>query len=194
MFLGFPCGLAGKESICNAGDLSLIPGLGRLPGEGKGYLLQRLQRVRPDWKTSTSLHLIISNFLITCVIMIWGWIYCWLFFYPWWLNSFFWSHKLKSMAVVETQCRHGQTRSLGIGRSFLCVILGSDVWESQSYIKSSAPSKVKKHKTNFNYRPYAENIETRKQLRKFNKQRHHGVMGKLFCFFCSKVTLLMKIL
>ena len=37
---GFPCGLAGKESACNAGDLGLIPGLGRSPGEGKGYSLQ----------------------------------------------------------------------------------------------------------------------------------------------------------
>ena len=38
--LGFPCGLAGKESACNAGDLGLILGLGRSPGEGKGYPLQ----------------------------------------------------------------------------------------------------------------------------------------------------------
>ena len=29
--LGFPCGSAGKESTCEAGGLSLIPGLGRLP-------------------------------------------------------------------------------------------------------------------------------------------------------------------
>ena len=35
--IGFLCGSAGKESTCNAGDLSLIPGLGRFPGEGKGY-------------------------------------------------------------------------------------------------------------------------------------------------------------
>ena len=34
------CGSAGKESACNAGDLGLIPGLGRFPGEGKGYPLQ----------------------------------------------------------------------------------------------------------------------------------------------------------
>ena len=34
---GFPHGSAGKESACNAGDLSSIPGLGRSPGEGKGY-------------------------------------------------------------------------------------------------------------------------------------------------------------
>ena len=36
----FPCGSAGKESACNAGNLGSIPGLGRFPGEGKGYLLQ----------------------------------------------------------------------------------------------------------------------------------------------------------
>ena len=30
----------GKESACNAGDPGSIPGLGRSPGEGKGYLLQ----------------------------------------------------------------------------------------------------------------------------------------------------------
>ena len=40
VFLGFTCGSAGKESICNVGDLGLIPGLGRSPGEGKGYPLQ----------------------------------------------------------------------------------------------------------------------------------------------------------
>ena len=40
VFLGFPCGSAGKESACNAGDSSLIPGLARSPGEGIGYPLQ----------------------------------------------------------------------------------------------------------------------------------------------------------
>ena len=40
LILGFSCGSAGKESACNAGDLSSIPGLGRFPGEGKGYPLQ----------------------------------------------------------------------------------------------------------------------------------------------------------
>ena len=40
LLYGFPCDSAGKESACNAGDLSLIPGLGRSPGEGKGYPLQ----------------------------------------------------------------------------------------------------------------------------------------------------------
>ena len=34
------CGSAGKESACNAGDLGLIPGLGRSPEEGHGNPLQ----------------------------------------------------------------------------------------------------------------------------------------------------------
>ena len=40
VFLGFPCDSAGEETACNAGDLGSIPGLGRSPGEGKGYPLQ----------------------------------------------------------------------------------------------------------------------------------------------------------
>ena len=34
---GLPQWLSGKESAHNAGDLGSIPGLGRSPGEGKGY-------------------------------------------------------------------------------------------------------------------------------------------------------------
>ena len=34
---GFPGSSAGKESVCNAGDSGLIPGLGRFTGEGIGY-------------------------------------------------------------------------------------------------------------------------------------------------------------
>ena len=40
MILGFPGSSAGKEFTCNMGDLGLIPGLGRSPGEGNGYPLQ----------------------------------------------------------------------------------------------------------------------------------------------------------
>ena len=40
MFRGFPGGLDGKESACNAGDPGLIPGLGSSPGEGNGNPLQ----------------------------------------------------------------------------------------------------------------------------------------------------------
>ena len=36
----FPDSSVGKESACNAGDPGLIPGSGRFPGEGIGFLLQ----------------------------------------------------------------------------------------------------------------------------------------------------------
>ena len=38
--VGFPCGSAHKESACGAGDLGLMPGLGRSPGDKNGYPLQ----------------------------------------------------------------------------------------------------------------------------------------------------------
>ena len=37
---GFPGVSDGKESVCNAGDSGLIPGLGRSPGEGNSNPLQ----------------------------------------------------------------------------------------------------------------------------------------------------------
>ena len=59
--MGFPGGSEVKASACNAGDLGLIPGSGRSPGEGKDYPLQysglensmdcivhRVERVRQD--------------------------------------------------------------------------------------------------------------------------------------------------
>ena len=61
---GFPHSSVGKESTCNAGDSSSIPGLARSPGEGIGYSLQYsglensiqsmgMQRVRYDGVTFT---------------------------------------------------------------------------------------------------------------------------------------------
>ena len=38
--MGFPGGSDGKASACNAGDLGLIPGLGRSPQEGNGNPIQ----------------------------------------------------------------------------------------------------------------------------------------------------------
>ena len=38
--MGFPGGSYGKESACHAGELGLILGLGRTPGEGNGNPLQ----------------------------------------------------------------------------------------------------------------------------------------------------------
>ena len=40
VFMGFPGGSQGKESACNVGDLGLLPGLGRSPGDGHGNPLQ----------------------------------------------------------------------------------------------------------------------------------------------------------
>ena len=36
----FSGGANGKESVCNAGDLGSVPGWGRSPGEGNGYIIQ----------------------------------------------------------------------------------------------------------------------------------------------------------
>ena len=44
---GFPGGSDGKESACNAGDMGLIPGLGRSPGEGHGNPLPYSCLVNP---------------------------------------------------------------------------------------------------------------------------------------------------
>ena len=38
--LGLPWWVSSKKTACNAGDLGLISGLGRSPGEGNVYLLQ----------------------------------------------------------------------------------------------------------------------------------------------------------
>ena len=51
--MGFPGGSVGKESTCNADDPGSIPGWGRSPAEGNGYLVQYSCREnsmdRGDW-------------------------------------------------------------------------------------------------------------------------------------------------
>ena len=51
--MGFPCGSAGKESACGTGDPGSIPGLGRSPGERKGYPLQ-YSDLRIPWTVWTA--------------------------------------------------------------------------------------------------------------------------------------------
>ena len=63
----FPCGSAGKESAYNVGDLGLIPGLERFPGEGTGYQLHysglensmdcKVHGVKKSWTQLTDFHL-----------------------------------------------------------------------------------------------------------------------------------------
>ena len=49
--ISFPGGSAGKESTCNVGDLGSVPGLGRFPGEGKGYYyVVRIGKRSPKWR------------------------------------------------------------------------------------------------------------------------------------------------
>ena len=62
--MGFPGSSAGKESVCNAGEPSSIPGLGRSSGEGMGYppqyswaslvaqLVKNLPAIRETWVQS----------------------------------------------------------------------------------------------------------------------------------------------
>jgi len=52
VFLGFPGGLDGKESACNAGDLDLIPGLRRSPEGGHGNPLQYSCLEKPNCQSS----------------------------------------------------------------------------------------------------------------------------------------------
>ena len=47
---GFPDGSEGKAFACNAGDLGLIPGSGRCPGEGNGNPLQYYCQENPMGK------------------------------------------------------------------------------------------------------------------------------------------------
>ena len=59
----FPGGSDGKESACHAGDLGLIPGLGRSPGEGNGYPFQYSCLENPthrgDWRPTD--HGVVKN-------------------------------------------------------------------------------------------------------------------------------------
>ena len=77
--MGFPCGSAGKESVCNAGDMSSITGLGRSHEEGKGYPLQYsglansmnciVHGVTKSWTRLSNLHFHFHIYIYVCVCM-----------------------------------------------------------------------------------------------------------------------------
>ena len=86
----FPCGSAGNESACNAGDLGLIPELGRSPGESKGYPLQysglensRNYSVHEVAKSQTRL----SDFHLTSLVVFLIWF---ILFETLWVSSCTW--------------------------------------------------------------------------------------------------------
>ena len=70
MLRGFSVGSDDKESFCIVGDLGSIPGLGRSPGEGKGYPLQYsgletsawVAESDTDWATFTFNQVSINSF------------------------------------------------------------------------------------------------------------------------------------
>ena len=76
--MGFPCVSAGKEFACLAGDLGLIPGLGKPAGEGKGYPLQYSDlensmdcidhSVAKSWTQLSDFHFLLSLLLALCNI------------------------------------------------------------------------------------------------------------------------------
>ena len=75
---GFPDSSVGKESACNAGDLSSIPVLGRSPGEGKGYPLQycglensmeyTVHGVKKSWTRLSDFHFTILYQIYICFV------------------------------------------------------------------------------------------------------------------------------
>ena len=68
IYQGFPSGSDGKASVCSAGSLGSIPGLGRSPGEGNGSPLQYSCLENPMdrgvWQVAKSLTLL-SEFTFT---------------------------------------------------------------------------------------------------------------------------------
>ena len=69
VFLGFPGDSVGKESACNAGDLGLIPGLGRSFGEGNSYPLQYSGLENPkDFIVHGVSKSLLSNFHFTSLL------------------------------------------------------------------------------------------------------------------------------
>ena len=126
VFLGFPCGSAGKESACKAGDLGSIPGLGRSPGEGKGYPLQFSglensmdnpwgRRVRHNWATFT-----FTSYIFPIYLSLPRWLSgkestnqgrrC---RFSHWVGKIFWRRKWQPTPGVLLEKSHGQKSLVG---------------------------------------------------------------------------------
>ena len=94
---------AGKESACNAGDPGLIPGLGRPPGEGKGYLLQYSG-------LENSMDCIVGHGWVTFTLIIlcrWQEVLTWLWHLAWvWCSGdLLWGSILCNLCPLGLGCR-----------------------------------------------------------------------------------------
>ena len=79
--LGFPGSSTGKESTCNVGDLGSVPGLGRSPGEGKGWPLQYsglesfmdciVHRVTKSQEQLSDFHILVTIYGYLCFLPMW---------------------------------------------------------------------------------------------------------------------------
>ena len=127
MGMGFPGGSDTKESAHSVGDLGLISGLRRSPGEGNGYPLQYsclensrdrgpsglqfmdLQRVRDDWATNN----FIFNHNFHCSFSV--------FRHLWWFHLFDSVNGIKWMSVYTLLCLHKCTYPEYIPNDRICI-------------------------------------------------------------------------
>ena len=161
-FRGFPGGSDGKEADCNAGELGLIPGLGRSPGEGNGYPLQYCclgnptdrgawqlqsvgsQRIEHDWVTNSHTHTHTHTHTVSihfCWIVCKGSLSC--------LSHWVWVHfssvqqdfillsKLRKQPLSGTCCSHGKRKRI---MSWLLKLLQGNVTSAHvSLVKQVTP-------------------------------------------------------
>ena len=90
VFLDFPCGSAGKEAACNAGDLGLIPGLGRFPSRRERlptpvFCLEEFHGLYSPWshkESDTTEWLSLSDsFWLLWIMLLWIFSYTYLYRY-----------------------------------------------------------------------------------------------------------------
>ena len=147
---GFPSSSVGKESACNAGDLGLIPGLGRSSGEGNGnplhysYLensmdrgpggLQSmgLQQVRHDWATNFPC----LSFCVHCCVNICNWLFLTRVFLSVSLQEKLFHYILKQsklLALRDISLDWCLSFSLNWHQCVLCASLHNGLWLTRSF-------------------------------------------------------------
>ena len=107
-FLSFLCVSAGKEVACKARDLCSIPGFGRFPGEGKGYLLQYSGQLN---SMNCIVHVVaksqtrLSDFHFTSFLRFKDWLgRSTGNFLAWWSNSVTWYTFIRTLKIWVFHC------------------------------------------------------------------------------------------